>query len=251
MPPPPPPSSMAPPPGYAGYQPTNWAGALRRVKGLAVAAVILTAVAGIGQIISIATADASREAARDYLRDGDEDAFNESLVASGAGSLIVGAATLALAVITIVWLHRIVSNHQNLGRRLTWTPGWAIASWFLPPCFLFVLPFLVIRESFKAADPASPPGTETWKSQGEHPLPWIWVLTYGIAPLVLGIISSFAFFSGFTSRDTDDVADRILDTDSWITYAQGGLGIVAAIAWALLVWTLTQRHTQLTGETAA
>jgi hypothetical protein len=243
---------MARPPGYAGYQPTNWAGALRRVKGLAVAAVILTAVAGIGQIVSIATADAAREAAQDYL-DGviDDDKLNERLVTSGAGSLIVGAATLALAVITIVWLHRIVSNHQNLGRRLTWSPGWAIASWFLPPCFLFVLPFLVIRESFKASDPTSPPGTETWRNSGEHPLPWIWVLTYGIAPLVLGIISSFAFFNGFTSRDADDVAERILDTDNWVTYAQGGLGIVAAIAWALLVWTLTQRHMQLTGEATA
>lgn len=242
---------MAPPPGYAGYQPTNWTGPLKRVKGLAVAAVVLTAVAGLGQIISIATADASREAARDYLRDGDEDAFNESLVSSGAGSLIVGATTLALAVITIVWLHRIVSNHQHLGRQLTWTPGWAIAGWFLPPCFLFVLPFLVIRESFRAADPDSPPGTETWRSGGEHTLPWIWLVTYGIAPLVLGIISSFAFFSGFMSRDADDVAERILETDNWITYAQGGLGIVAAISWALLVWTLTQRHVALTGEASA
>lgn len=247
MPPPPPPPSMAPPPGYAAYSgPDFRGGGLRRVKGLAIAATILCGVAALGQIISIATTGAAEDAARDYLRTGDEDAYNEELLATGSGGLLVGAVTIALAIVSIIWLHRVTSNHQNLGRRLTWSPGWAIGGWFLPPC-IYVIPFLMIREAFRASSPQSPPGSDTWRNEGEHPLPWIWVLAFGVAPLVLGALNGFNFFFGF-GGDPDDVAERILDSATWITVAQAAFGIVAAIAWGALVWRLTERHTKLTGE---
>jgi hypothetical protein len=238
---------MAPPPGYAAYSgPEFRGGGLRRVKGLATAIAILAGAACIGQLVSIGTIGAGRDAARDYLRTGDEDTFNEEFLSTSGGAVIVGLVSLALAVVTIIWLYRVTANHQALGRRLTWSPGWAIGGWFLPPC-LFVIPFLMVREAFKASDPAAPPGTDSWRGQREHPLPWIWIVSFGVVPIVLAIANGFNYFSGF-GGDTEDVADRILDTDTWVSVAQGVGGLVGAVAWGALVWTLTQRHTRLTGE---
>ena len=73
----------------------------------------------------------------------------------------------------MIWLFRIAKNHQALGRRLTWAPGWAIGGWFLPP-IVYVIPTLMLRESWKAADPEVPAGDERWKSSSDSPLLWIW-----------------------------------------------------------------------------
>jgi hypothetical protein len=241
---------MAPPPGYAGYQPTNWAGGLKRVRGLATAAVVLSVAAAIASVVSLATVGTGRDAARDYLAGRiNTDDFNDEVLASSFGQLLTGTVSIALAVVSIIWLYRIVSNHRNLGRSGSWSPGWAIGGWFLPPC-LFVIPFLIVRESFKASDPASPPGTETWRTGAENPLPWIWIGLFGVAQLALGIASGFSSFSGF-GADEDELADNILDTSTGITVAQALVGVAAAVVWALLVRTLTARHTQLTGEAAA
>ena len=67
-------------------------------------------------------------------------------------------ASIALVVLSIIWLYRVPPNHRALGRALTWAPGWAIGGWFLPP-LLYVIPLLVLREAWKAADPAVPPGS--------------------------------------------------------------------------------------------
>ena len=255
-PPPPPPhnppipptstASMAPPPGYAAYQGTEFAqGGLSRTKSLSTAIVVLLGVVSLGQMIALATSGSVRNAARDFRVDGDEDAFNESLVLSGLSSALVGLVTLSIVVVSIIWLRRIASNHQRLGRTVTWTPGWAIAGWLLPP-FLFVIPLLMLRESWKAADPQSPPGAPTWKSGSESPLPWIWFVLYSVVPLILGIIGSFAVFSTF-GGDLEDTAERLID-DFGITIINGLVAIAGAISWGVLVRALTARHTQLTGE---
>jgi hypothetical protein len=240
---------MAPPPGYAGYQPTNWTGAIKRVKGLAIAAVVLCAVAAIAQVVSIATIGVARDAARDY-RSGriDTDDFNQEVLTSSLGQVLAGTVTVGLAVVSIIWLYRVVSNHRSLGRSVSWSPGWAIGGWFLPPC-LYVIPFLILRESFRASDPASPPGTETWRTGRENPLPWVWLGLFGVAQLALGIAGGFDSFGGFGAED-DELADNILDMNVGISVAQALVGVASAAVWALLVRTLTQRHTQLTGEAA-
>src|SRR5687768_15747274 len=89
---PPPPPSIAPPPGYAAYEPTNWQSQLRRIGGLSKAIVILLAVAVVGQVVNLATSGRARDAAREYLRTGDEDAFTDELAANAAGGLLFGAA---------------------------------------------------------------------------------------------------------------------------------------------------------------
>lgn len=245
--PPIPPTSMAPPPGYVAYQGTEFGqGGLSRTNGLSTAIVVLLAVVSLGQIIALATSGSVRDAARDFLDDRDEDAFRDSLVVSGLSSALVGLVMIAIVVVSIIWLRRIASNHQRLGRAVTWTPGWAVAGWLLPP-FLFVIPLLMLRESWKASDPQSPPGAPTWKTGGESPLPWIWFILYSVVPLILGIIGSFAVFSNFDSN-LDNTADRLVD-DVGITVINGVAAVAGAIAWGLLVRALTARHMQLTGET--
>ena len=60
----------------------------------------------------------------------------------------------------------------------------AIGGWFLPP-FLYVIPTLVLREAWKAADPAVPPGDDSWKRNKDNPLLWVWFAVYGVGTVVL------------------------------------------------------------------
>ena len=149
----PPPPPFAPPPGYAGYAPTNWAAGMRRVGGLAKALVIVLAIVALGQVVSVATTGSVGDAAAEYLRsdrsDAAQDAFEDDLAVNGLTSLLAGAASIAVIVLSIIWLYRVAANHRGLGRQLTWAPGWAIAGWVLPP-LLFIIPLLMLRESWKA-----------------------------------------------------------------------------------------------------
>ena len=175
---------MAPPEGYVGYTPTNWGTGLRRVNGLAKALVIILAVFAIGQAITTATTASAADAAVEFLADGDEDAFDDAWRRTKSASSLTGAAQIAIAVLSIIWLYRVAANHRGLGRQLTWAPAWAIAGWFLPP-LLFIIPLLMIRESWKASAPDVPPGSPDWKRQGDSPLVWIWFLLFVLAPIAL------------------------------------------------------------------
>lgn len=242
---------MSPPPGYAAYEGTDfrqWG--FKRIRGLATAIFIILGIAAAGQLLAAATTGSARDAARDYLDNViDEDEFNEKLAVSGLGSLLGAVAMIALVVISIIWLYRLTSNHQKIGRALTWGAGWAIAGWVLPP-FLFVIPLLMLREAWKASDPGSPPGSTTWKNQPESPLPWIWFVLYSLIPLALSIAGGWQMFTNF-DRDADNVAERMLDVSSGLTILTSLTQVLAAVSWGLLVWNLTKRHTQLTGEATA
>ena len=125
-------------------------------------------------------------------------------------SALSGAAQLAIVVLSIIWTYRIVKNHRTIGRRTTWGPGMAIGGWFLPP-FLYVIPTLVLREAWKAADPAVPPGDDRWKAGKDNPILWAWFLVYGVGTLVLSIIGSSLQFQQF-GGDADDLADAYADS---------------------------------------
>jgi Domain of unknown function (DUF4328) len=240
----PPPPPLAPPKGYVGYTPTNWGTGLRRVGGLAKALVIVLAVFAIGQVITTATIPSGADAAVEFLADGDEDAFDDSLVPYQIGSSLTGAAQIAIAVLSIIWLYRVAANHRGLGRQLTWAPAWAIAGWFLPP-LLFIIPLLMIRESWKASTPDVPPGSADWKRQGDSPLVWVWFVLFVIAPIALLLAGTSQFST--ISPDREDLAEYF-DEQQGVIIASGVISILAAIAWALVVREITRRQTQLSGE---
>ena len=115
----PPPPPFAPPPGYAGYTPTNWTAGLRRLGGIAKALIIVLAIVAIGQLISVATTGTVSDAAQEYLRsdrsDAAEDAFQDDLAVNGLTSLFAGAASIAVIVLSVVWLYRVAANHRGSG----------------------------------------------------------------------------------------------------------------------------------------
>jgi Domain of unknown function (DUF4328) len=250
-PPSPPPSSFTPPPGYAEYQPTNWQASMRRVRGLSMAILIVLAVAAIGSLVMAATIGSAKDAAEEYLAianptDADEDQFNEDVAGYGLGGLLVFATLIALAVLSIIWLYRITSNLRALGRATFWAPLWAIFGWFLPP-FLFVIPLLILIEAWKASDPQSPPGSDSWR-RSPQPVPvWAWFLVYGVARTAATFLTGSPFDQ--FSRDAEDVAERFVDHSGGLV-VQSLIEIIGAGAWALVVWQLTRRHTELTGESS-
>ncbi len=246
--PPPPPPNLAPPPGVVGYETSPWgATQLRRVSGIAKALVILLAIVALGQLITALFIPGQIDNAEDFLAGRiDEDTFLDEQLGSSAVSLITGAVTLAIIVLSMIWLFRVVSNHRGLRRQTTWGPGWAIGGWFLPP-LLYIIPTLLLREHWKAAEPSSPPGDESWRRSPEPVLVWVWFALYSLVPLVLLFSGSALFFGGGFGSDAEDLADSIADSETalWLSAISSFL---SAIAWALVVRGLTARHTRLTGE---
>ena len=246
-PPPPPPPDLAPPPGYTAYsQNLSSSVDLKRIGGISKAILILLIVYVVGALITIAGTPGVVDSAKDYIAgDLSRTTSRDDVGVYGLMSALSGAAQLAIVVLSIIWTYRIVKNHRTIGRQTTWGPGMAIGGWFLPP-FLYVIPTLVLREAWKAADPAVPPGDDRWKANKDNPILWAWFIVYGVGTLVLSIIGSSLQFQQF-GGDADDLADAYADSLG-VMIALSVVGIVSAVLWALVVRQWTARHVQLTGE---
>ena len=231
------------------YEATNWnAQRLHRVGGLATALTVLLLVAAAGHLGAIATLGSARDASEDQIAGAlTDDEWSEKMLPYLGATGLSGLATLATFVITIIWLYRVAANHRSLGRQVTFGPGWAIGSWFLPPG-LWLLPALVTREHWKAAEPSSPPGSETWRASPEPWLVWVWFALYGPLSLIVTITSGLGFGGGF-GGDVDDAAENFVDAGA-SPYWQSAVAVASAIAWLLVVRGLTARHRRLTGEAA-
>jgi hypothetical protein len=209
--------------------------------------VAVLAVAVFGSLLTLAGIGSAKDASEDFLAERiSNDDFDQELGLIGIGGTVSFATSIALAVLTMIWLYRIMSNHRRLGRATFWAPLFGIFGWFLPP-FLFVIPLLILIEAWKASDPQSPPGSDSWKQSRQPVLVWIWFLVYG----VLRTATSFLAGSPLEqfSREREDIAERFVDHSGGIA-VQLVVEIAGAVAWGLVVWYLTQRHTQLTGEAA-
>jgi len=247
-PPPPPPPNLAPPPGYVPYGtgPTPLT-VVKRIKGLSISVAILVGIAGVGALISAAVTPAASDSARDFL-DGtiSEDEFLESYGPVALTQILQGVATIAAAVVTIIWLYRIASNVRAFGRKTTWGPLWAIFGWVLPPV-LVIIPFLMVREMWKASDPDAPPDPVSWKQSNDNPWIWIWFVLYGVIPVIFAVVAVNSLIGTGFGGDVNDVADQVesfgtLDILSSVSTA------LAAAAWIIVVRQLSKRHMQLTDE---
>jgi hypothetical protein len=87
-------------------------------------------------------------------------------------TVIAGTVTIGLVVSWLMWQHRAHANLRALGASdLKYTPGWAVGWWFIPFAF-FVVPFLTMRELWKASDPES--GAVDWKLKPATPVLGVW-----------------------------------------------------------------------------
>jgi hypothetical protein len=247
--PPPPPPHGSLPPGYVAYQAGGAAGVgpLAGVRKLAGGIVVLTALTALTGLAAPFVTAGLKGPAEDFLAgELSEDDFRGKYVALPAAQSLSGVLQLATAVVTMIWMYRMVSNCRRMQRRGVWAPLWAVFSWFLPPC-VFVLPLLMLRELWKASDPDIPLGTDHWKQSAVPAILPIWWVLFGLVPLVLGLISGINQFSGGFSADTDAIAQNIIDT-AGLSWATALVGIAAGAAYIVLVRQLTDRHARLTRE---
>ncbi len=255
MPPPPPPSVLTAPPGYVAFRnaPTP-VGQLKRVGGLAKWAMISTAASGIVGVVAAVLLLPVLDKASGFL-DGTvtEDEFNDAYLSSQLLSTLGAVVGLAAGVFTVLWMFRIASNLRVYSRRTTFSPVFAIVGWLLPP-FLFVLPLLVLRELWKASDPATPAGDEGWRTTSVDPLLYAWFLFYGIiggviqAIVAVSTVSSL-LDSGISTSDSTRVTAESLESGGVLTIVSAGVTLIAAALWILFVRRSTTRHVELTGET--
>jgi hypothetical protein len=239
---------MNPPPGYVAYgnAPTPFQ-ALRRVGRLSTAVVVLTIIGAVGTVVTAALTATVRQDARDFLSGATSEAQFRSAIGplSAAQSLSV-VATLATFVLTVIWMYRLASNVRAFQRRTTWHPLFAIFGWMLPP-LLYIIPFLMLRELWRASDPTNADDTEGWRGSANNPVTWVWFVLYGIAPIVLLVFSARSTFSGLSSQNLESLANT-LDNFSFAAMLSTVLSVAAAAAWIVLVRQLTARHIALTNE---
>jgi len=159
-------------------------------------------------IVAIWAGQTAQSDARAFL---DGRITNEQFVERAAPyllmSVVQAVATGAAAVVTMIWMFRIARNHRTLHRGGTWGPGWAIGGWFLPP-LLFVIPFLMFRELWKASDPETAVG-DNWRM---NPTSWlipVWFVFYSLLPLGLLVAQTSNGFSLGTSER--DMAQQVID----------------------------------------
>lgn len=244
---PPPPPLMSPPPGYVGYGDVGAMSPFQRIGGITKWLVIALAVMVPVQVLGIVSLLGFRDDAQSFL-DGEmsEDAFTNSL-GSNLASLLSLVLTITIAVLTILMMYRMAQNLQRLGRTgATWGPAWAIGGWFLPPCAIYVLPWLMFRELWRGSDPAVAPGDPSWKTGRTNPLFDLWWVLYGLVP-VAGFVTSAGVFTNFQDIDAEALAERLVDYAT-INLVLSVVGIATTVVYLTAVRQLSQRHMAATRE---
>jgi hypothetical protein len=218
------------------------------VGGLSKAVVILTAIVAVSSVVSTALSIGISSEAADYLAGkSSKSDFEDALAPLTSIQGLASIATLAAGVVTIIWMFRMAKNLRAYGRRTTWAPLFSIFGWFLPP-FLYVVPFLVLREQWKASEPTVVDGSDSWKATPDNRVLWVWFALYGLVPTVLFFAQVGSVVnSGMTTGSLESRADS-LDTVSPLLYISAVAIIGAVISWIIFVRQLTSRHRALTGE---
>ena len=246
MPPPPPP--MSPPPGYVAYGgPGASAGAFQGIRSISKAMVVLLWIYLPLQILSILDQIRLARQARRFL-DGTitEQAFKDTVQVNP--SSIIGLMVVPIAVLTMIWMFRMAANLRKIGRPgQTWGPGWGVASWFVPPCIIYAVPWLMFKELWRGSDPDRAPGDPGWKQGDVPPVITLWWVLYGLVPL-LGFFSAAGVAgqlrSGMPMRT---LAERFRD------YATANIvlavvGMATTYVYIRLVQQLSGRHMLATRE---
>jgi Domain of unknown function (DUF4328) len=213
------------PPGYAGYDQHGGSG--KRLSGLATAITVLVPIVVAVNVLASLLVVAFRSRFRDFLAG----EVPESDAEDAAGAIIAvlgiaGVVQVAVAVCVMIWMFRAAQNLRTLGRvGATWSPGWAIGAWFLPPC-IFVLPWLMLKELWKGSASTAAPNDPSWKRHPASPLVTVWWVVYGIVSVFLG---GWQFRTGGFDQDFEDVAEAYVDAAP-----QAAMGAVVTIVSGVL-----------------
>jgi len=237
---------MAAPPGYVPYGGGNVGayGSFQSIGGLSKAIRVLIIILIPVLLILLFLHVSVKSAAQDYIDDiTGVGKYNDALAPYGLLSIVSGLLQLTLFVLTIIWMFRMAKNQIDLRRAGTWGPAWAIAGWFLPPCVLYVIPYLMFRDLWKASDPNS---AEDWKRNPVGPIVHVWWVLFGLVPIAF-ISVTIGNFNFNADKDDLDTAQDVVDGFN-ITFAATAVQVVAAVAFLLLVTQLSARHKQAINE---
>ncbi|MGH9117226.1 MAG: DUF4328 domain-containing protein [Acidimicrobiales bacterium] len=181
--------------------------------------------------------------ARGRVNDYAADAISDDELLAGIGvylaaSLASGLLQVGTGVVTIIWQWRLAKNTQLMHRPgLTFGPGWAIAGWLIP-CVNFVVPYLQLRELWKASDWSYAAGDTEWKQAPVGPVLPMWVAAW-IANSFVAVYAQLSVPA--TGDDVEAVAEQFSEV---ITAAVPGylIAIAAALMFLIVVQQLTERH---------
>ena len=212
-------------PGTAYGQPPRW----RSLRGVAtaltwlfVAHIVLTAVLIIGVFNHLRVLNDHESGGLVF----DTKAVNDANSLPGAMITLSGFVAIAIFVLLIIWLYRAAKNNEALGRanpRLG--PGWAIGGWFIPIANL-VIPFIVMDDVWRGADPSLPRGDPNWRRSSTLGAIWAWLVT----AVIFTIPSTIAALGGDVRADEPDKVRR-----DDILRIVGAFGAILAAVFAIVV----------------
>lgn len=251
-PPPPPPPPITPPPGYISYGGPGAAmpHQFQPVKRLTTALVVILAVS---LVINFAASIWQVVFAKDAQRflDGviTQREFESAYESFSQFSFIAFPLGIAGIVLSSIWSFRIAGNAVGAGRApLTWKSGLTILAWVLA-CLFGVLPFLMLREHWRASDPELGFGDPTWKSRPVSPLITAWFVVSLVGQLA-SIAAVGSVIGNFDPNATDDaptLAKQFVDQADFII--PGALiSAAASVLLIMVIRALGARHMRLTRE---
>lgn len=246
-PPPPPPPDLTPPSDgwYDNPVPTE---RIRPVRAIGLTAMVATGVVVLASAFITVLTPGAADTARDFL-DGriTEDEFVDGYNAIGAAQFIQSIGTLLAAVTAMVWMFRMAKNVRAFGRSTTWAPVFGFVGWFLPPV-LVIIPFLMLRELWKASSPFPQGGRpDDWRSSPELPVLWIWFALYGVVQTLLFVWQASTLVGAGLSDNAIDLAESIEEAGS-ISLLSGATMFFSGLAWMMVIRRLNERHTVFIDE---
>ncbi|MDP2289791.1 MAG: DUF4328 domain-containing protein [Actinomycetota bacterium] len=250
LPPPPPPHSI-PPPGYVAYGGQgSVAQGTQKIAGLAKALAVLLIIMVPFQVLGIFSTITLTDKARELIDGSITESEFEDATQANLGSL-AGLLIIPVAVLTMIWMFRMASNLRALGRRgATWAPGWGIGGWFVPPCVLYVVPWLMFKELWRGSDPDCGYDDPNWKKGPVAPIITIWWVLYGLLPLA-GLATSANTISQLTNAgDMETIAEQF-DKFATFNIAMAVIGVGTTVVYFVLVRQLSARHMAATRESAS
>jgi Domain of unknown function (DUF4328) len=165
------------------------------------------------------------------------DALHSDDVVRASAFLELGG-TVLCAVLFLAWLHRVVANNSALGARvLRFTPGAAVGWWFVPFAN-WVMPFRVVGEAWRAADPHLPWSTPDQRAA--RALPGL-VTSWWLALVLGSVLASVANLTGNGSGADLDA----LHAATLMFMAASLLLAAAAVLGAATVTRLSRRQDAL------
>jgi hypothetical protein len=239
-----------PPPGFLASGSAAAVGRRRqRIGGLSTALIVLVAIEAPLSLANIVDTVENTHRSRRLLDEETTTAAFRDAVGSNPVALVAQALVLPIAILTFVWMFKMAQNVRALGRDgLRFAPGWAIGSWFTPPCVLYVVPWLMFRELWKASEPAA--DRDSWRRVKVSPVVDAWWVLYGVVPIAQ-IFSNSGLVGVARAGDTDEAARKLaeqFDAHFALNLALGVGGTLAAAAYLLLVMRLSKRHRRAIGE---